>query len=153
MSSEDLPLLNFNIPAHVAEAHAYLDSLRGKGVHRIDITKVRDQKTMAQMAYLWAVVYPCVARGLSLAWGEDVSVDDAHIYMKATLLTRPKVRRDTGEVVAMVTPSLATISKEEASQYIDRVIAFARDQMMIRVPPPEQYREEPKPKERKVRAA
>lgn len=147
MPREDLPLLK--LPEHERQIVDYIRS-RPEGVYSIELTRVRRGRTLNQNAYYWAVVLPCVARGFAAAYGEaDVSVDRAHRRLKDEFLRRPDRRADTGEVVGWFTPSSADLDVEEFCTFLDNVIAFARDQMMIQIPPPDVYRMQGQPKPRK----
>jgi hypothetical protein len=142
MSRDEWPLYNFNEPAHLRTVRAVLDGLKGKGVHRVIFQKVRDQKTGQQIAYIFGVVYVDITPMLEEATGEKYDTIRTHGFLKNRFLKRPVVNVHTGEELGEETPSLADISKEECSRYIEQCILFAAENGW-EVRPAAQFHDEP----------
>jgi hypothetical protein len=137
VSKKDLPLFNLDLSEHRRMLVNYVKNLRG--VHRVEITKVRDQRSLAQNAYLWAVVYQALAQAISEAWGERIDVEYVHSMCKDMFLRVPVVNKETGEVVAHRTRGTSELDKAEFSEYVDSIAWFALEQLDVEIPPPAHY--------------
>lgn len=107
-----------------------------EGLHWVSITRCRDQRSLKQNAYLWSVVNPAVARGMNEAWGETVSPEEAHEYLKARFISRTLVNHNTGEVQGYTVGSSASLDTAEFGEYLDKVILFAAEFLNVEIPPP-----------------
>jgi hypothetical protein len=95
--AKDTPIFDFDNPGVRMMAKRMIDALRGLCVFHAH--RLRDQRTLTQLAYLWSVVYPHVAAGLTEVWGEgEVDAEGAHIECGLMFLSKPTVDRRTGEV-------------------------------------------------------
>lgn len=106
-----------------------------RGLHRVQLRPAKRGRTLTQNAYLWGVVYPAVLEGLEDRWGESMTIDDVHAWMKARFLSEPVVNRLTGEVVGERPGSSGRLSVDQFCQYLDKVIRWARDELGVIVPP------------------
>jgi hypothetical protein len=152
MAHEDLPLFNLNDDMQRARLVRHIESLKGRGLHRVEIRRVRNQRSLQQLGYYFAVVMPYAAKGLRDAWGEDVDSLGAHEFFKAEFLSHvfadiPVVNRKTGELMGKRRPHTSTSDLDvgEFSAYLEKVIRFCGEQLGIEVPPattfaPEQKR-------------
>lgn len=109
-----------------------IKSLRGS--HWLEITKCREQRTLAQNAFYWGVVLPRVADGITEAWGEDMSSDAAHEFLKDRFLKKPIVNRNTGELMGQTEPSTASLNTEQFGKYLDDIIKFSAEQLDVEIP-------------------
>lgn len=105
-----------------------------KGVHRVELTKVRDQRSLAQNSYYRGVVCPYVAKGLRDAWGEDIDSAGAHEFLKAHFLKVPVSNKRTGEVMGYRVRSTTELDKAEFAAYLDEVFVFAVEQLRVEIP-------------------
>jgi hypothetical protein len=138
MSLKDEPIINFGDPAQKRLYRRYIDGL--DGLYRVPMpVRCRDQRTLTQNAYLWGVVYQYVAAGMADAWGEEVTIDDAHIECARRFLRRPLVNRRTGEVKGCVIRSTTSLNTAEMSAYWDKIIVFAAQELDVEIPPPDRF--------------
>lgn len=137
----NLPEFNLSLAEHSRMLVSYVKALRG--VHRVEITKVRAPHSDPQRRYYRGVVVPCVALGLLEAWGEEMDLEETHIWLRKKFLTVPLVDRTTGEVVDDRVRSTTELDTAEFSSYLDEIIRFAADKLSTEVPPAAQYAEDP----------
>ena len=107
-----------------------------KGPHRIRIRKCRAVRTLPQNAYYWAVCVPAIRRGLEDAWGESMSDEEVHEWLKAKFNSRTIVNRTTGEVIDKVPCSTATLDVQQFGEFLDKVIRFAGEQLHVEIEVP-----------------
>jgi hypothetical protein len=133
--AKDTPIFDFDNPGVRMMAKRMIDALRGLCVFHAH--RLRDQRTLTQLAYLWSVVYPHVAAGLTEVWGEgEVDAEGAHIECGLMFLSKPTVDRRTGEVRPGRVRSTSELTTVEFADYTDKVIRFASEYLDVNVPPP-----------------
>lgn len=106
------------------------------GPHRVSVRKVRANRSLPQNAWYWGCILPAVVSGLEEAWGETMSIEECHEWLKARFNAKTIVNRHTGEVVAKRPCSTADLDTKEFSEYVDRVIQFANKMLHVEVPQP-----------------
>jgi hypothetical protein len=105
------------------------------GLHVVEVRKLRDQRSLAQNAFLWGVVYPRVLAGVREAWGDDeTTIDEIHEFLKRRYLSKPLVNRRTGEVMGHTEPSTASLDTKEFGAYLDNITKFAAEYLNIEIP-------------------
>jgi len=114
-----------------------------QGLYEISIVPRRATITTEQRGYYFGVVLECVRLGIKEAWGEDTTIDECHIGMKAMFLSKPIVNRETGEVQMMTSASIAGLDVMQMAEYIDKIIKFAAEMLNVPVPPPDKHWKEP----------
>lgn len=92
-----------------------------EGVHQVSITRWAPTRSNAQNRLWWGVIVPAVAEALGEAWGEGVTDEQAHIFLKQKFLKRPVVNRETGELLGEVVGSTATLDRREFSELVENV--------------------------------
>ncbi len=137
--AKDSPIFDFESAGVRQMAKRMIDQARG--LHRWELVKCRDQRTLSQNAYLWGVVYPHVAAGLAEAWGER-SVDPARAHVECGLmfLSEPVVDMRTGEVRPGKVRSTTALNTAECADYIEKIIQFAADYLHMDIPPATRHR-------------
>jgi hypothetical protein len=138
MSKHDLPI--FSLPAHTKVIVSIIKNL-APGMYRIPLERCKDQRSLSQNAYMWGVVLPYVAKGMTDAWGEKIDVNQAKAAMQKQFLTRP-ICDQNGEVKAEYIVGTSELSTAEFATFIDQVIQFAADMLGVAVPPASQYERE-----------
>ena len=86
MPGKDALILDLSCPKHKAILRNHINTLEGK--HWIEITRCRDQRSRNQNAYMWSAVYPAVRAGLEKTWGESLTLEDVHEFLKWHLIPR-----------------------------------------------------------------
>lgn len=104
------------------------------GIYRVRIVKYRRRRSDAQNRYLWAVVYPVLAQGISEAWGETLSPEQAHEWAKVEFLSRPLIDHATGESHGFVVGHTPPLNTKEFSEYVEKIIRFAAETLGVLVP-------------------
>jgi hypothetical protein len=107
-----------------------------EGPHRISIVKYRKRRSDAQNKYLWGALYPMVAQGISAQWGETMTADEAHEFLKLRFLRKPVVDRTTGTQKGWTVPTTTALSTAEFAEYVEKIAAFAAEQLGIVIPEP-----------------
>jgi hypothetical protein len=117
-------------PAHFQETHARLEKWHGKHV-TVTVERFVKSKSNPQLAYYFGVVVPL--------WSEHSGYEEDEMHTelkKAYLPRRREFAKLTGELVDDI-PSLAEITVEEMSRFLDRVVKEAALQG-VRIPSPEE---------------
>lgn len=137
MSKEDLPILDMSNPQHRKVLIDYIKGLRG--IHRFEFVKVRDQRSLAQNAYMHGVLFAEIAKGLSEAWGEKVSMLEAKAFLKDRFLRHERINWNSGEIVGAETGHTADLDVPDCTTFIEQCLQFASEQLEINVPLPSEY--------------
>lgn len=133
---KDVQLLDFS---NTKTKRMVLDHIKGlTGKHWFDCRKARNQRTLSQNAYLWAVVYPAVARAMSESWGETQDSESAHEFLKARFLSKSVIDWATGEEMGSFPRSTTSLDTSECVEYINNIIKFAAEYLHIEIPSPEE---------------
>lgn len=112
----------------------YVKNLRGP--HRVSIHKERANRSSPQNRWYWGCIVPRVAAGLEECWGEKMSHDETHEWLKAKFNSRVMVNRKSGEVVGRTPQSTATLDVAQFSEFVEKVIRFAGESLGIEIPQP-----------------
>lgn len=107
---------------------------KARGIHRLELTRCREQRTLSQNAYYWGVVLPAVAEGIMEAWGEQLDPEEIHDFLKQRFLTKPVVNRNTGEVTGETTHSTTALDTSAFAGYLDKIIRFAAEFLSTEIP-------------------
>lgn len=134
---DDIPLLDFSLKKHRDLLIDKINSLRG--IHRVELKRVRQQRSLSQNAYLFGVVYPAVCPALTECEGEDVDSLTAHEFFKERFLRKAIVNKNTGEVLGGYSRSSVDLDVAEFSTFLQKVIEFAYDKLGVVVPPATDY--------------
>ena len=134
---DDLPILNMSNPKHKRVLKGYIDGL--DGLYRFEFIRCRDQRTLKQNAYMHGVVFVEIAKAMTEAWGEPVSMLSAKAQLKDMFLRRPKINKQTGEIICHETIGTSDLDKEEGALFIDQCIKWAADMLNWSVPGPGEY--------------
>jgi hypothetical protein len=109
---------------------------QAEGLHWLEFRRCRQQRTLQQNKWLWSGIYPIVAEAISELWGETMTAEDCHVFLKERFLSRPIVNRHTGEVKGKLVGSTVELDTAGFSSYVDAIIKFAAEQLSIDIPPP-----------------
>jgi hypothetical protein len=123
--------------SHPLQKRLLIDWIKSRqGLHTVEIHKLRDQRSLAQNAYLWGVVYPHVLVGMQEAWGDEeiTTADEVHEFLKKKFLQRPVVNRKSGELMGYTEPSTAALDTAEFAAYLDQIIKFASEYLNTEIP-------------------
>lgn len=137
---EDPSIFNLSNAAHKRVLLGYIKSL--DGIHRVEVKKVRDQRTLSQNAYMHGVLFVDLAKALTEACGVHVDMHQAKSVAKDKFLRHPIVHPETGEVMAWFTQSTAALDVEECGRFIDQVIQLVELDMGGTVRRPEEYEQQ-----------
>lgn len=103
------------------------------GVYELTL-KLKTRRTTQSNRYLWAVVYKEIQiRCIEL--GNDFTAEDVHDYCKQEFLKIPVIGSG-GEVIGYKPGSTADLTKEEFSNYLDKIFLWAAEFLMITIPLP-----------------
>lgn len=128
-------IVDFSNPVEKAKELSHFRSLEGK--HRVSDVKYRKRRSDSQNAYMWAVVVPYVAAGLQEAWGENLSPDDVHEFLKSAFLPKREiVNHVSGEVAFSFTNSTTRLTTAEFTEYLERIAQFAAEKLSVVIPLP-----------------
>lgn len=106
---------------------------RADGLHWFEFRRCRDQRTLKQNAWYWAVAIKHVQAAIEEAWGERLSSDEIHVLLRGMFLKRPIVNQSTGEVKGETILSTTALDTAEFSAYLERVIAWLADNFGITI--------------------
>lgn len=127
-------IIDFDCPIETARVLTFFRNLRGK--HRVTVVKQRRRRSDAQNRYMWGVAIPYVASGIQKAYGEAISSEEVHEYLKNTFLGgRTMINKKTGEMI-VIPASSAKLSTTEFMEYIERIAKFAAESLSVAIPFP-----------------
>lgn len=132
MPSKDAAILDLSNPKHKAMLRNHINTLEGK--HWVEITRCRSQRSNCQNAYMWACVYPAVRAGLEEAWGESLTLEEVHEWLKGRFNSKLLVDRSTGETKGRRPCSTAGLNTARFAEYLEKVIRFAAEELGVEVP-------------------
>lgn len=132
MSKETTPVFDFGSPAMKRVAKRMIDM--ADGLCWFELRKCKDQRSLKQNAYYHGVVIPHVAKGLEDAWGEKLTGEEVHDWLKGRFNWKPIVDHNTGEMKGRRPGSSASLDKSEFAEYLDKIIAFAAEQLNTEIP-------------------
>src|SRR5687767_13043141 len=120
---KDVPLINFSDPRQRLTAVQQVMGVKD-GLWWFELRRCRNQRSLSQLAYYWAVVLVDVAAGMSEAWGETVTPEQVHEFCRNAFLARDIINRNTGEVRGQTVPSTSSLDTNEFSEYLDKIFRF-----------------------------
>jgi len=134
--AKDTAIIDMDNPKQRQILMGWIKSLRGP--HRVKITEARSARSLHQNAYYWGVVIQYVRDGLEAVWGESMEPEEVHEWLKVKFLPlEPVIDRRTGELKGRRIGSSARCDTKEFADYLNRIIAFARDELGVEIPPAE----------------
>lgn len=104
------------------------------GMVRVSIKKAHRGRTLNQNGYYWAAILPAIRDGMEEMWGENLSVDEVHLFLRSRFLDKPVVNRETGEQMGSTAGSTAKLDVSEFVTYLDSCIKFAGEYLNVEVP-------------------
>ena len=105
------------------------------GAFRVEVTRIRKQRTHDQNAWLWGCIYPLLRQALN-AEGWDFSTDEqVHEFFKQRVAGESVVNFMTGETVKLPT-STKEMDTVAFAAYCDRLREYGRDYLGIDIPEP-----------------
>jgi hypothetical protein len=107
--------------------NTYLKKKEGQYV-RIAFSQPIKERSKAQNRYIWGVVYEMIAAETGY------TTEEVHEHMKSMFLPRKFI--EIGGVMQQITKSTTTLSTLEFNEYIDKVIAFAAQELSMSIPAP-----------------
>ncbi len=130
--SDDSALMDFSQPRVRRMVCDYIKTLTG--IYRFECVRVRNQRSLQANAFYWSVILKAVQRGISEAWGENLSIDEIHLMMREKFLSKPICNRATGELMHTTAGSTAALDKIQFADYLDKIIKFAAEYLNVEVP-------------------
>lgn len=132
--AKDHAILDLSNPKHRAMLISHIKSLKGK--HWVEIRKCRKQRTLNQNAYYWSdAVLGKIRDGLEECWGELLTKEETHEFLKDRFNSTLLVDRTTGEIKGRRPQSTADLDTATFAEYLNKVIRFAGEELGIEVPP------------------
>lgn len=109
--------------------NAYLKKNEGKLV-RITFSAPEKNRSLNQNAYMWGVIYTMIASETGH------STEEVHEFMKCMFLPRHFIRLGKSKKEQQVVKSTTTLSTTEMEEYLERVRAFAAQELNMTIPLP-----------------
>lgn len=90
----------------------------------VTVSLAKRPRSRSQNDYYWAVIIPYFIRGVEEMWGDRLSKEEAHTFLKTKLLFDERVNPNTGEVWQLPknTSSASTIEMEVYNEDCRRAI-------------------------------
>ena len=126
--------------AHISQGKLILDNERRfkadlkalkDGVYELSL-RPKNRRSTPQNAYLWGVVYKEVQLAL-IDLGNDVSVDEVHEFLKQKFNPVEILGAESSDTIG---GSTAGMTKDEFSNYVEKIGQWAADFLNIEIPPP-----------------
>ena len=96
--------------------------------------QVKPNRSQQQNAYLWGVVYKSILDHFIATGIYEYSSEDLHEFLKARFLTHKGKVLDDGENIMVVGVRSNNLDKEEFTNYIQLIKAWAMDKLGIQIP-------------------
>ncbi len=103
------------------------------GRYELKITR-RNKRTLPQNRYYWGVCVALVHEGLK-DMGHEVSIEDTHDFLRSKFNYKEIVNEVTGEV-ERIPMSTAEMTKEQFSNYVEKIQHFAAEFLSVTIPSP-----------------
>jgi hypothetical protein len=110
---------------HLASIHEFLSSLEGRAVS-VTFSRPKSARSLKQNAYLWGVVYESIAEHTGM------STEDVHDWCRLEFLPRRFVTLAGKE--KEIRKTTTQLSSREFGEYVDRVTAWAAQELGVTVP-------------------
>lgn len=111
---------------HIANKYALILFIeQSGGFVEGELTKPKTKRTNQQNKFYWGVVIPLVNNIFFDYWGERLTPEETHEYLKSSCLPS-KVLDINGEMVA-IGGSSKELSKQEFTDYLTRIKTFIYD--------------------------
>ncbi|HKM00694.1 MAG TPA: hypothetical protein VJ083_01430, partial [Sedimentibacter sp.] len=106
------------------------------GRYKVEITKMRNSRTIQQNKWLWGVVYEQILQGLiCVGYDEFTSKEEVHEYCKSVFTSDSKINKHTGEIITFPT-STKDMNTVEFVTYVDLLRDWASEYLNIDIPDP-----------------
>jgi hypothetical protein len=129
-------IVNFSDGVQKGGVLGYIRNLTG--FYRLTIVRLRNRRSDAQNRYYWGVVVPYVAAGMLEAWGEELTDDQIHFFLKSQFLAKPIIDHNTGEERGITEQaSSAKLTTVEFIEYVERIAKFAAESLHVAIPEPD----------------
>jgi hypothetical protein len=92
----------------------------------------KNKRTLPQNRYYFGIVVPCIQAGL-LDTGNEFSKEEVHDFLKARFNYKEVVNYDTGQIEKFPM-STSGLTKQEFSDYIERIQQFASEFLSVVIP-------------------
>jgi hypothetical protein len=102
--------------------------------YEVVIQKYKENKTLEQLGYCFAGIYPEIIRFVEDSMGESFSVEEMHKYMKKQILGVD--HKELDGVVIEIERELKKSDKEAWCNYIDGMIRYAYNRWGLMISPP-----------------
>lgn len=105
------------------------------GVYRIEVKKVRKNRSLDQNGWLWGCIYPLLLNALNAAGWEILTVNQVHEFFKQLMAKQTVLNKQTGEIVE-IPWSTAEMDTVQFSTYCEALRDYAREYLGVEIPDP-----------------
>ena len=126
-----------SIERAVQQFKGMLLDAKSKGVTNLVYTApkcYKPNRSSQQNAYLWGVVYKSILDHFIATGIYEYTSEDLHEFLKGRFLTHKGKVLDDGENIMVVGVRSNNLDKEEFSNYIQLIKAWAMDKLGIQIP-------------------
>jgi hypothetical protein len=119
----------------------YVRKLEGKLI-KLKITEV-NKRSLRQNSYYWAVIIPCWRELIKNEWGEILSNEQTHEFLKSNFNSEEKVIEKTGEILTIpksTTKNSKTdqevyheICRQKALEFFNTIIPQPNEQLNLKL--------------------
>ena len=126
-----------DIQKAVEQFRQLLLQAKDKGVTNVVYSapkQFKPNRSQQQNAYLWGVVYKSILDHFIATGIYEYTSEDLHEFLKGRFLTHKGKVLDDGENIMVVGVRSNNLDKEEFSNYIQLIKAWAMDKLGIQIP-------------------
>ena len=126
-----------SIERAVQQFKGMLLDAKSKGVTNLVYTApkcYKPNRSSQQNAYLWGVVYKSILDHFTLTGNYGYTSEDLHEFLKGRYLAHKGKVLDDGDSVMVVGVKTSRLNKEEFTEYINNIKAWAMDKLGIEIP-------------------
>lgn len=113
---------------NVVQLNSFLEKAE-PGMYSLEINK-SDRRSTRQNRYYWGVVIPLVMSGIADCFGEEITDEEAHDYLKMKFNSVNDIPRST-----------TGLNKDQFKTYIEKIQRFGSEFLNVSIPDPGQQLE------------
>lgn len=103
------------------------------GRYQVEFSSL-SKRSLPQNKFYWALVIPMIQQGIE-DLGTELTKEETHEFLKSKFNSEELVNTETGEVLS-IPRSTTVLTKEQFSNYIEKIQRFASEFLNIVIPDP-----------------
>lgn len=106
------------------------------GSFRIEVKRVRKQRSLDQNAWLWGCIYPLLRQALNAQGWEFATDEQVHEFFKQQMADDNVINRNTGEIIS-IPHSTREMDTLTFATYCDKLREYGQEYLGVNIPDPQ----------------